>query len=343
MQEGAKQVVFGGMDGPISDKTPDFAKALDIDHARDGEVMLAYSMNGQDLPVLNGFPLRLIVPGYYGTYWVKHLNEITVLDNTFDGFWMKTAYRIPDNDCACVEPGTTPKATIPINRFNVRSFITNLTNGAKVKAGASTLVKGIAFDSGKGIKEVSVSTDDGGTWLDTKLGKDLGKYSFREWDVLHQAAARIAQPKGSSHEHGGPDPADGSAMESGGIYAQRDRNNFRHRSLRGQVMTATRMTSCVAALAVTTFIFGSAAIQAKPISYDLPEETAAFRPGPNLEAAQNNCTSCHSVDYIQTQPEGPKFKREFWHAEVTKMIKVYGAPIEDADVDKIVEYLTQAN
>ncbi len=70
-QQGAKQVTFNGMDGPVLDKTPDFVKALDIDHARDGEVMLAYAMNGRDLPLLNGFPLRLVVPGYYGTYWVS--------------------------------------------------------------------------------------------------------------------------------------------------------------------------------------------------------------------------------------------------------------------------------
>jgi sulfite dehydrogenase len=90
VQQGAKQVTFNGMDGPVTDKTPDFVKALDIDHARDGEVMLAYAMNGADLPVLNGFPLRLVVPGYYGTYWVKHLNEITVIDSVLDNFWMKT-------------------------------------------------------------------------------------------------------------------------------------------------------------------------------------------------------------------------------------------------------------
>ena len=183
VQAGVKQVVFGGLDGPVSDKTPDFAKALDIDHARDGEVMLAYSMNGQDLPVLNGFPLRLIVPGYYGTYWVKHLNEINVVDSVFDGFWMKTAYRIPDNDCACVEPGTAPKATIPINRFNVRSFITSVSDGGKLKANAETPLKGIAFDGGSGIKDVALSTDGGKTWTSAQLGKDLGKYSFREWHL----------------------------------------------------------------------------------------------------------------------------------------------------------------
>jgi hypothetical protein len=78
---------------------------------------------------------------------------------------------------------------------------------------------------------------------------------------------------------------------------------------------------------------------AKPISYALPPETAAFKPGPNLETVQNNCTGCHSADYIKTQPQGEKFKKEFWQAEVTKMINIYGAPIADADVGKIVEYL----
>ena len=188
VQAGARQVVFGGMDGPVSDKTPDFAKALDIDHARDGEVMLAYSMNGQDLPYLNGFPLRLVVPGYYGTYWVKHLNEVNVVDDVFDGFWMKTAYRVPDNDCHCVEPGTAPKASIPINRFNVRSFFTNVADGGKVKAG-STALKGIAFDGGSGIKDIAVSTDGGKSWETAKLGKDLGRFSFREWSLTVKMAA----------------------------------------------------------------------------------------------------------------------------------------------------------
>ncbi|MGJ4966161.1 molybdopterin-dependent oxidoreductase [Bradyrhizobium sp. HKCCYLRH3061] len=182
VQAGARQVTFGGMDGPVIDKTPDFVKALDLDHAMNGEVMLAYGMNGEDLPFLNGFPLRLIVPGYYGTYWVKHLNEITVIDNVFDGFWMKSAYRIPDTPNNAVEPGTTPKATIPINRFTVRSFITSLADGAKLKAGRAVL-RGIAFDGGTGIKQVEVSTDGGKSWTDAKLGRDLGKYSFREWKL----------------------------------------------------------------------------------------------------------------------------------------------------------------
>lgn len=181
--EGAKQMVYRGLDKPVLEKTPAFVKALDIDHALDGEVMLAYEMNGEALPWLNGFPLRLVVPGYYGTYWMKHVNSINIIDREFPGFWMNPAYRIPDNDCACVEPGTTPAKTRPIGRYNVRSFITSLADGAKIKSGEKLTVKGIAFDGGKGIKQVEFSEDGGRSWRKAKLGKDWGNYSFREWTI----------------------------------------------------------------------------------------------------------------------------------------------------------------
>lgn len=178
---GAKQVSFRGLDRPPLDTTPVFGKSLEVDHALDGEVMVAYEMNGQDLPMLNGFPLRLVVPGYYGTYWVKHLHEITVLDHDFDSFWMNTAYRIPDTAGACVEPGAPAGKTIPIARFDVRSFITSLSDGGVVSVGKTQTVRGIAFDGGYGITEVRLSADGGQTWREATLGSDLGKYSFREW------------------------------------------------------------------------------------------------------------------------------------------------------------------
>jgi DMSO/TMAO reductase YedYZ molybdopterin-dependent catalytic subunit len=202
VQKDARQVTFNGLDTAIVDKTPDFVKALDIDQARDGEVMLAYAMNGQDLPFLNGFPVRLVVPGYYGTYWVKHLSEINVIDHVFDGYWMKTAYRMPDNDCNCTEPGTLPKTTIPIGRFTVRSFITSVGDGAKVAAGQQIVLKGIAFDGGTGIKEVTVSTD-GKSWTPAKLGQDLGKYSFREWQLPVTLAAGPHELKVRATSNGG--------------------------------------------------------------------------------------------------------------------------------------------
>ncbi len=176
----ARQVTFKGLDMALMGGG-DFVKAIDINHAMDGEVMLAYQMNGADIPMLNGFPVKLIVPGYYGTYWVKHLSDISVIDKTFEEFWMKPAYRVPDNDCACVDPGTAPAATRPIGRFNVRSFITSLQDGAQVRAGQQLVVRGIAFDGGQGVREVAYTTDGGSSWRSAALGADQGRYSFREF------------------------------------------------------------------------------------------------------------------------------------------------------------------
>jgi DMSO/TMAO reductase YedYZ molybdopterin-dependent catalytic subunit len=177
----ARQVTFNGLDFALMGGG-DFVKALDMNQAMDSDVLLAYQMNGTDLPYLNGFPVKLIVPGYYGTYWVKHLSEIQVIDQVFDEFWMKPAYRIPDNDCACVEPGKAPAATRPIGRFNVRSFITSVPDGGRLRAGQATAVRGIAFDGGQGIREVAWSADGGQSWREATLGADLGRYSFREFN-----------------------------------------------------------------------------------------------------------------------------------------------------------------
>jgi sulfite dehydrogenase len=182
LQPRAKQVQFRGLDGPVLSETPAFKKALDLDVARGDDVIVAYLMNGRPMPLLNGFPVRLIVPGWYATYWVKMLAEITVLDHVDDNFWMKTAYRIPDTPTASVLPGTTGFATIPINKLNVRSFVTNIADGATISAGLTSL-RGIAFDGGSGIRRVEISIDGGRTWRDATLEQDYGKYSFRRWNT----------------------------------------------------------------------------------------------------------------------------------------------------------------
>ena len=178
---GAVQVKFNGADGPVLPATPDFIKSLDMDIALAEDVIVAYSMNGAPLPVLNGYPVRLVVPGWYATYWVKMLDDIEVIGKVDENFWMKPAYRIPDNPCACMEPGQKGVNMVPINRMDVRSFITSLADGTRVKGDRSHEVKGIAFDGGFGIARVLLSTDGGMTWAGTKLGKNYGKYSFREW------------------------------------------------------------------------------------------------------------------------------------------------------------------
>ncbi len=185
VRQGAVQVTFDGLDRPAFPSVPDFVKSLDVSRIMDDpDVLVAYQMNGQPLPMLNGFPARLVVPGWYATYWVKNLSEITVIDHVFEKFWMKPAYRIPDTPCGCVEPGGTPKRTVPINRMTVRSFIASPESGARVAVGQPVTLKGIAFDGGEGIREVQVSDDHGVTWRRAQLGPDLSRYSFREWSTI---------------------------------------------------------------------------------------------------------------------------------------------------------------
>lgn len=179
----ATQILFNGLDTPALPATPDFVKTLEPDLALSPELLLAYEMNGEPLPWLNGFPLRLVIPGYYGTYWIKQVSEITAIDGEFKGFWMNPGYRIPDDPCAAITPGTTPRRTVPISRLNVRSFITSPDAGARIRAGTETRVRGIAFDDGHGIREVLFSDDEGRRWQAAELGASLGNYAFREWTL----------------------------------------------------------------------------------------------------------------------------------------------------------------
>ncbi len=190
VKPGTVQVRCNGLDQPVVADGPDFMKSLAIDHARDGEVMIAFAMNGQPLPLLNGFPLRLVVPGWYATYWMKMLNDIEVLDQPDTNFWMKTAYTIPDTPNADMKPGQTGVSMIPINRMNPRSFVTNLEAGATIPAGKPTLARGIAFGGDSGVKQVDFSSDGGKTWRAALLGKDTGKYSFRRWEAHFTPTAK---------------------------------------------------------------------------------------------------------------------------------------------------------
>ena len=190
IKAGAVQVRFNGMDQPVVPDGPDFMKSLSVDHARDGEVMLAYAMNGQQLPLLNGFPLRLVVPGWYATYWVKMLNDIEVLDSPDTNFWMKTAYTIPDTPRANIKPGQTGVPMVPISKLNARSFITNIKAGATIAVSKPVEVRGIAFGGDTGVKAVDFSADGGKTWQAARLDRDEGKYSFRRWHTQFKPATK---------------------------------------------------------------------------------------------------------------------------------------------------------
>jgi DMSO/TMAO reductase YedYZ molybdopterin-dependent catalytic subunit len=181
VKAGAVAVRFNGLDEPVIDTAPDFMKSLDIDHARDGEVMIAYQMNGEQLPLLNGFPVRLIVPGWYSTYWVKMLSDVEVLNAPDENYWMKTAYRVPDTPYANVKPGETGFKTVPINRMGPRSFFTNLADATTVQREAPVSVRGIAFGGDCGVARVELSANSGQTWQPAALDRDEGAYGFRRW------------------------------------------------------------------------------------------------------------------------------------------------------------------
>ncbi len=190
IRAGAIDVSFDGLDEPPLSSIPDVVKSLAVDHAREPDVMVAYEMNGQPLPMLNGFPLRLVVPGWYATYWIKALFRVTVLDRPFDGFWITKAYRVPNNPEGAETPDHLATDTVPINRFTVRSIFVRPEPDEQVVMGRSYEVEGVAFDYGAGIRQVEVSLDNGVHWMDARLDPELGKYSFRRWRYRWSPRAR---------------------------------------------------------------------------------------------------------------------------------------------------------
>ena len=181
LRAGSVDVSFDGLDRPPLPSVPDFVKSLPVEKALEDDILVAYEMNGEYMPLLNGFPARLVVPGWYATYWVKALTEITVLPKQFEGFWVKSAYRIPDTACGCVPPGTPPRKTVPVNRMTTRSLIIDPPEGAPLRAKEPAEIMGVAFSGGYSIKDVIVSVDGGRTWKEARLGQDKGRYSWIQW------------------------------------------------------------------------------------------------------------------------------------------------------------------
>lgn len=181
IRAGAKCVTFRGLDEPPVAGPPPFVKSLDVDRARDADVIVAWAMNDRPLPMLNGFPVRLVVPGWYSTYWVKALSQMTVLAAPFDGFWMSKAYRIPRADGADESPDHLTTDTVAISRMNVRSLFVPPRPDQRFHVGVPTALEGVAFDGGSGIARVELSFDGGQSWRDATLDADLGPASFRRW------------------------------------------------------------------------------------------------------------------------------------------------------------------
>jgi DMSO/TMAO reductase YedYZ molybdopterin-dependent catalytic subunit len=184
LKKEAIEIVFDGADGPALDKTPDFIKSIPVWKAVEDTTLVAYEMNGAPLPHFNGFPARIVVPGWTGVYWMKHVTAIKAVTKPESGFWMNPAYRIPVGKFPLVArfiSQENPTST-PITEMVVNSLITSHADGASVKAG-QVEIGGIAWDGGYGIVRVEISTDSGKTWTAATLGEDLGRFAFRPFSL----------------------------------------------------------------------------------------------------------------------------------------------------------------
>jgi DMSO/TMAO reductase YedYZ molybdopterin-dependent catalytic subunit len=215
VKRGSLQVQFQGLEtgsGPKGLGSSRFLKSLDLANTVLDECVVAYLMNGEPLPLLNGFPVRLVVPGYFATYWMKCLTWVRVLDAVDENFWMKPGYRIPDT------PGgnTTPEDVkagkvnmVPIARMPVRSFFVSPDGSSKIPAGMTVTLRGVAFSGYGRVMRVEISEDGAKTWSAAKLGEDHGLYSFRTWETAWTAkspgkynlAVRATDEKGNVQPH----------------------------------------------------------------------------------------------------------------------------------------------
>lgn len=234
VRTGSLQVQFQGLEtgsGPKNLGSGRFLKSLDLTNPVLDECVVAYLMNGEPLPMLNGFPVRLVVPGYFATYWMKCLTWIRVLDAADDNFWMKTGYRIPDTP----RGNTTPEDmkagkvnTVPIARMPVRSFLVSPDGGSKIPVGMSVTLRGIAFSGYGRVTRVEISEDGGKGWSAAKLGEDYGAYSFRTWETpwTPKAAGKYTLAARATDEKGNVQPDEAVWNPGGYLWNRIEKQEF---------------------------------------------------------------------------------------------------------------------
>ena len=184
-QEGAVEVLFTGLDrGVEGGEEQAYARSLPVAEALTGDALLAYEINGVPLPPQHGFPLRLVVPGWYGMASVKWLKRISLLAEPFDGYQMRHSYRLRQEE---------DEAGVPLSRIQVRSLVVPpgipdfLTRARVVEEGECAL-RGRAWSGEGEVTGVEVSSDGGETWADAELGPpELGRFAWRAWTFAWDA------------------------------------------------------------------------------------------------------------------------------------------------------------
>ena len=223
VQPNAKHVILNGADMPIR-AVPDFVRSIPIEKAMHPDTILAYRMNGAALPVLHGFPLRLIVPGWEAAASTKWIVHIQISEAEASGFFMQTAYRIPNRPIA---PGTLvdPKDTIPYTALSVKSIFTSPLDGAMVPMGSSIQLRGFAWAGEADITQVDVSTDAGSTWNIAVLDNDKARYTWRRFRYLWKppAAKSFVVMSRATDSQGRTQPMVASWNPSGYLYNVADK------------------------------------------------------------------------------------------------------------------------
>lgn len=197
---GAARVRFAGLDVPVAEGAPQFIKSIPLDIALRDDVLVAWGMNGEPLPLLHGYPLRIVVPGWFSTYWVKMLATIEVITGEDDGYYVAKSYRVPDRP---ITPDDSDFATIPITAMPPRAFITSHADGAAVRRGEPLVLGGVAMGGDAPLARVDLVGD--GLEIPCTLGPDEGTFAFRRWSVsiplitqdLANIGVRAANTKGA--------------------------------------------------------------------------------------------------------------------------------------------------
>jgi sulfane dehydrogenase subunit SoxC len=186
IREGAVEVLFTGLDrGVEGGEEQAYARSLPVDEVLAGDAILAYEVNGVPLPPQHGFPLRLVVPGWYGMTSVKWLGRISVLDAPFDGYQQSHSYRLRQRE----DEEGEPLARIQPRSLMIPPGIPEFLSRSRIVPAGACRLEGRVWSGGAEIAAVEVSTDGGETWSEAALGDDvLGRWAWRSWSFDWDAA-----------------------------------------------------------------------------------------------------------------------------------------------------------
>jgi DMSO/TMAO reductase YedYZ molybdopterin-dependent catalytic subunit len=299
----AREILFDGADLPIG-TMPDFRRSIPLSKALHEDTLLAYEMNGRPLPRAHGFPLRAVAPGWAGDCWVKWITGIEVLDREYDGFFMRTAYRIPKRP---VKPGEAvdPVETVPVTELKVKSVIASPRDGAGLAVRRPCTISGAAWSGEALVTKVEVSADGGRSWFPAELsrasrpGQLPGRYGWRLWTAQWTPATP------------GPHLLMARATDASGA-AQPLEIPWNPSGYLGNAVHRIRVEA------------GRPAAQARPAT---PMPPFPFK----VQAA---CLTCHGEDIVA----GQRLTKAQWERELEKMVR-WGAQVPPGDRAGIIEFL----